>query len=156
GVPICMNFKNSRIGLRAVTMVEGAKGTVVLLAGIGMLNLLHRDVAQIAARLISRMHLNPARRIPEIFLKAAAQVNDGRLRTLAGFACVYAGIRFLQAYGLWHERRWAEWLTIVTAALYLPLEFGEIYVHCTWIKLVATGINLLILAYLIYVIFFSP
>lgn len=31
-------------------------------------------------------------------------------------------IRFFEAFGLWFERRWGEWLALITTLIYLPLE----------------------------------
>lgn len=53
-----------------VAFIEAAKGVVVLLAATGLLSLLHRDVHEIAAKLIEHMHLNPASKYPRIFLEA--------------------------------------------------------------------------------------
>lgn len=31
-------------------------------------------------------------------------------------------IRFFEAFGLWFEMRWGEWLALITTLIYLPLE----------------------------------
>ena len=41
-------------------------------------------------------------------------------------ALTYSAIRFTEAYGLWRERRWAEWLSAVSGAIYLPFEIYEL------------------------------
>src|SRR5580765_6976102 len=92
-------------GLRVVALFEGAKGLLVLAAGFGLLSLVHRDVHELAARLIERMHLNPASRYPRIFIDAADRLTDARLWMLAGMALTYAICRGAEAYGLWRERR---------------------------------------------------
>ena len=147
-----MIVRKQRWGLRAIAAVQAAKGSVVLLAGFGILGLVHRDVQHLANRVIIRMHLNPARKFPQIFLEAAAKVNDRRLWIFAGMALAYSVLRLIEAYGLWKERGWAEWLAIITAALYLPLEFHELIKGVTWLKVAATGVNLIIVGYLCYAI----
>ena len=62
-----------------MAFLEAAKGAVVLLAGFGVLALVHRDVQQVAEAVVSHLHLNPARHYPRIFLDAAARVSDARL-----------------------------------------------------------------------------
>ena len=47
-------------GLHIVALFEGAKGVLVLLAGFGLLALIHKDIHEIAARLIVNFHFNPA------------------------------------------------------------------------------------------------
>ena len=53
-------------GLHIVALFEGAKGVLVLLAGFGLLALIHKDVHVIAARLIANFHLNPANHYPRV------------------------------------------------------------------------------------------
>ena len=48
---------------------------------------------------------------------------------LASGAFAYAAFRLVEAFGLWHERPWAEWLAIVSAGLYLPVEIFELWKH---------------------------
>jgi uncharacterized membrane protein (DUF2068 family) len=64
---------------------------------------------------------------------------------------MYASTFTLEGVGLWRERRWAEYLTIVTSSLLLPFEFIAVLHHLT---LVRTGVllaNAVIVAYLIVV-----
>ena len=48
---------HSRVGLRWIAVFEAAKGLFILLAGIGLLWLVHRDVRDTAEQLIRRMAL---------------------------------------------------------------------------------------------------
>jgi len=132
--------------LRVIAAYEAAKGLLVLLTGFGALALLHRDVQRIAEQLVAHLHLNPAKRFPKIFLDAAAGVTDGRLWLLAGLAAVYALVRFVEAYGLWRQRRWAEWFAALSAAIYVPFEVYELATVPNWIAAVAFVLNILIIA----------
>ena len=116
----------SSAGLRTVAILEGMKGLFVLGAGLGVLSLVHRDVQGIADKVVRHFHLNPASRYPHIFLEAAAKVTDAGLWLLAMAALLYALARFVEAYGLWYRRRWAQWFALVTGALYLPIESYEL------------------------------
>ena len=69
-----------------VALVEAAKGLLVLLAGFGLLALIHRDVQAVAERLVWHSHLNPAGKYPRIFLDAAQKMTDARLWLFASFA----------------------------------------------------------------------
>jgi uncharacterized membrane protein (DUF2068 family) len=137
-------------GMRAVALYEAAKGALVLLAGFGVLSLMHQDVQYMAEQLVSHLHLNPAKGYPRIFIDAAANASNARLWLLAGFALLYAIIRGIEAYGLWLGKRWAEWFAVISGALYVPAEIYEITRGVTWTKLLLLGINLGIVAYLAY------
>ena len=135
--------------IRGVALFEATKGTLVFLAGFGALSLLHRDVQQIAATLLSHFHLNPAKHYPSIFLDAAGKLTDVRLWTLAILAALYGVVRFVEAYGLWRERRWAEWLAAGSGAIYVPFEVYELLRSCSWLSVAALTINLLIVGVMV-------
>ena len=142
-------------GLKVVAVYEAAKGVLVLLAGFGLLSLIQQDVQHVAEQLVAHLHLNPAKGYPRIFIDAAANITNARLWLFAAFALLYAAIRFVEAYGLWLKRRWAEWFAVVSGAIYVPAEVYEILRGLTWIKLLLLGVNVCIVAYLAYVLWRS-
>lgn len=117
---------SSRRAIRAIALVEAFKGAVVLLAATGLAALLHRDLNDLAERLVAHAHLNPASKYPHIFLDAIARVQEPRLLWLAAGAATYATVRFAEAYGLFRERAWAEWLAALSGGLYVPLEIAKL------------------------------
>jgi len=143
--------KNIDRGVRAVALFEAAKGSIVLLAGFGLLALLHRDLQAIAEHLVELSHLNPAHHYPTIFIEAMSKMNDSRIMAFAAFAGVYATVRFIEAYGLWRLRAWAEWFAIVSGSIYVPIEIYEVAKHVTWLRVAVLIVNLFIVAYLVYV-----
>jgi uncharacterized membrane protein (DUF2068 family) len=139
-------------GVRTIALFEAAKGAVVLLAGLGLLSLIHRDLQVIAEKIVQHSHLDPASRYPQIFIVAASHVTDTRLWLLAGAAALYAAVRGAEAYGLWFERRWAEWFALVAGGIYLPVEIYELIHRPSWIKAIILTSNVAIVAYMAYVL----
>ena len=137
-------------GIRAIAVYEAAKGALVLAAGCGLLGLLHHDAQAAAERLVRFTHLNPAAKYPHIFIDAATKLTDADLWWLAGGAAAYALLRGLEAYGLWRTRAWAEWLALVSGALYLPLEYYHLWHRFTWPKLGLVAANLGVVAVMAY------
>ncbi|MBY4948682.1 DUF2127 domain-containing protein [Cupriavidus respiraculi] len=136
-------------GLRGIAMFEAAKGLLVIVAGLGLVALLHRDAQALAEAIVSRYHLNPASRYPTIFLSLAANPNDPRLWAIGASALVYAGMRLTEAYGLWHQRAWASWLGVWSGAIYIPVELYEAIAHPTFIHIGLAIANAAIVAYLV-------
>jgi uncharacterized membrane protein (DUF2068 family) len=130
------------LGFRVVAAFEAAKGLVVVLAGFGVLLLIHRDLQAIAERLVAHLHLNPASRYPRIFLRAATDTTPGRLKLLALGAFGYSTVRFVEAAGLWYERRWAEWFAVATGLIYVPFEAAAFVRRPDLEPLVALVLNL--------------
>ena len=133
-----------------MAVVEAAKAALVLLAGFGLLALIHRDVQDLAEKFVRHSHLNPAGKYPRIFLDAAERVTDTRLWLYASFAALYSLIRSIEAYGLWNERRWAEWFALASGAIYLPVEIYEVVHRVTWIKVAILIVNAGVVAYMGY------
>ncbi len=138
-------------GTRLVALFEAAKGAVVILAGLGLLTLIHHNVQHVAEEVVRHLHFNPASRVPQIFTEASARATDARLWVLAITAIFYSLVRFVEAYGLWRRQSWAEWLGILSGGIYLPLELYELGVKVTPVKVVLFLINLLIVGWLCWV-----
>jgi uncharacterized membrane protein (DUF2068 family) len=142
-----LNWINS-YGMRAIAVFEAVKGALVLLAGFGVLKLLHRDMHAVAIKLIEHLHLDPTKRLPHLFINAASHVTDLQLWLLVLLAIVYAAARFIEAYGLWRGRRWAEWFALISGAIYLPFEIYELARGVEVIKVGALAINILVIIYM--------
>ncbi|HKB57509.1 MAG TPA: DUF2127 domain-containing protein [Lacunisphaera sp.] len=138
--------------LRPIAVFEAFKGAIVLIAGFGLLSFLDRDNEVYAERIIRHLHLDPAAHYPQIFITAMARLEDAHLWALAGLAALYAGVRFAEAYGLWYERRWAEWLAALSGGIYLPIEIYELAQRVTWLRIGALVINLLVVFYMIWLL----
>ena len=136
--------------MRAIALFEGAKGAIVLAAGLGLLSFLHRDLQQFAVQLIHHLHLNPASHYPKIFLDAAANTSDTRLVMIAVGAAAYSLVRLTEAYGLWFARRWAEWFAAAAGAIYVPFEIYEMVEKGGWKPVLAFAINVAVVAFMVY------
>lgn len=139
-------------GLKAVAIYEAAKGLLVLVAGFGILALMGQDLQYDAEELVNHLHLNPAKGYPRIFIDAAANVSNGKLLMLAGFALAYAIVRWIEAYGLWRARRWAEWFAVLSGAIYVPAELFSLLHHATPVKVLLLTLNVGIVVYMMYVL----
>ena len=143
--------RGSARSLRIIAAFEAAKGALVLVVGLGLLSFVHRYAQNVGEEIVRRFHLNLAHHYPRIFLDASAHIDDAHLRLLALAALLYSTLRFVEAYGLWRMRAWAEWLAIISGGVYLPAEIYELAEHATVVKAVVFIINAGIVAYLVYV-----
>jgi uncharacterized membrane protein (DUF2068 family) len=107
-------------------------------------------VAHAAEALVDRLHLDAAKKYPRIFLDLAANATDLQLWGLAGLAMAYALLRFAEAYGLWFQRRWAQWIAAVSGGIYVPVEIYELARSITWIKVAALLLNTAVVGYMCY------
>lgn len=138
-------------GLRFVALFEAGKGLLVLLVGLELLSLIHQGVQNVGEEIVERFHLNFARHHPRILLYATTHLDNSNVRLLALAALAYSTVRFIEAYGLWRLRAWAEWFAILSGGVYLPFELYELVRRPTIIKAGVLVVNAAIVAYLVYV-----
>jgi uncharacterized membrane protein (DUF2068 family) len=135
-----------RTNLRWVAAFEAVKGILVLATAGAAFEFLHMDVQQAAERLVSHFHLDPASRYPRIFLEIASNLSNIHLLALGLGALAYAVIRLVEAYGLWHGKRWAWIFGMASAGLYIPIEVFELIKHNNSAELILFLANIAILA----------
>jgi uncharacterized membrane protein len=79
-----------------------------------------------------------------------ATLNRDHVRNLALAAFAFGLVEAAEAVGLWLEKRWAEYLTVVATASLLPLEVRELTKHVTVLKILGFVLNIAVVAYLIF------
>lgn len=57
----------------------------------------------------------------------------------------YATIRFVEAYGLWHGKRWAWMFGMASAGIYVPIEVFKLAERINWAGMAVFLTNALIL-----------
>lgn len=137
-------------------MFEAAKGTLVLMVGFGLFRLLHRDAEHAAVLLYRHLHLNPVRGHGRVFVELLSNLSSTKLWLFASLAATYSCVRFIEAYGLWHNRAWAKWFAALSGAIYVPFELYELYIGPSRLKLAALVLNLAVVAYMAYSIRGEP
>ena len=70
------------------------------------------------------------------------------LLLVAVLLLAYALIELVEAVGLWYAKRWAEYLTVVATAAFLPLEIYELTEHVSWLKIGTLVLNVLAVLYI--------
>jgi uncharacterized membrane protein (DUF2068 family) len=124
------------------------KAAGLLIVAVGLLNLVHRDVAATAAHWIEHFRLDPDNRYIHRVLARVLRVTPRQLRELSVGSFIYAGLFLTEGTGLLMRKHWAEYLTIVSTALFIPLEVYELVERFTFVRLTVMAINVAIVWYL--------
>ncbi|HVY23599.1 MAG TPA: DUF2127 domain-containing protein [Steroidobacteraceae bacterium] len=149
-------MKISRFGrvLRTVAVIEASKGILVLLLGAGVISMFHGGVENVADGMVQYFHLDPASFFARVFVKLASHITNTHLWFWASLAAAYVTLRFIEAYGLWFARPWAEWLAALSGSIYIPFELIELFTSPrgwqTVIALVVVAINTAIVLFMVY------
>jgi uncharacterized membrane protein (DUF2068 family) len=72
------------------------------------------------------------------------------ITVLAITATVYAVVEGVEAVGLWLEQRWAEYLTVIATAGFLPFEVHELIERVTALRLGAFVVNIALVIFLLW------
>jgi uncharacterized membrane protein (DUF2068 family) len=137
-------------GLLFIGVLKLLKAALFLAVGIGALRLLHRDLADIALRVSTALKFDPESRFVNTVLDHVQDITPHRLKEISLASISYAVVATVEGIGLIKEKVWAEYLTIILTASFLPFEIIEIIHHLTWMKVVVTLINVAVLVYLIF------
>ena len=128
-------------GLHAIALFEGAKGVLALAFAGGLLafgpDRLRESVQAIVTRFIPDAG-------PGVVSQWMARINPESVHVAALIIAVYAGMRLLEAWGLWRARAWASWLGCIAAALYLPFDLYAFALHRHWLEAVVVLVNLIV------------
>ena len=135
-------MKRDRV-LAAIAFFRLTKAALLILVGFGVLQLLRPEVAahvrdwMRSLPLLLRYHPQRALGSPKHIALAAA----------AAFA--YAALFLTEGIGLWLQKTWAEWLTIVATTSFIPFEIWEIVKKLTILRVGLLIANIAIVIYLL-------
>jgi uncharacterized membrane protein (DUF2068 family) len=134
--------------LRAIAVFEASKGLAALAIGIGLAQLLHHDLHHLVLELVGHFGLNPDQPFPALLLHYTDVLNNTPLDTVELLLGGYLTLRFVEAYGLWMARAWAEWLGALSGGLYIPFEVHHLWHDPGVPSVLVTTINVLIVTFL--------
>ena len=137
-----------RRALRTIAGFEAFKGVVAMAASLGFLSLLHRDLHHLAASLIGHIGLDPGGHYPALLLHNLDRLLGADVRSLLLAVYAYVLVRFFEAYGLWHERTWGEWLGALSGAIYVPFELRHLLHRPTLTTAAVLAINVAVIGFL--------
>ena len=136
-------------GLLALALFKWFKGFVLLLVGVGFLKLLHHDIETELHALVDALRVDPDNRYLGAILAKLSLLDDEKLQVLSGLTFAYSALFFVEGTGLFFEKRWAEYLTIVATVSFIPAEIYEIVKAPSLLKGAMLVINVAIAVFLV-------
>jgi uncharacterized membrane protein (DUF2068 family) len=136
--------------LRLIAAFKFFKCALLIGLSVGAFKLLHKDVGEVVEHWVNALRLDPGNHFVDSALAQASRVSPKQIKELGLGGLLYAGLFFTEGTGLWLQKRWGEWLTVIITSTLIPVEIYEIYRHPTWVRVAALVINIAIVGYLIY------
>lgn len=147
--PRVTSEKSGSTGIILIGLFKLVKATLLIVVGIGALNLLHKDVADTVTHWVGVMRVDPDNRFIHRVLTRIFAVTPAQLKTLSVGTFFYAALLLTEGIGLLLQKHWAEYFTVITTAALVPLEVYELIERLTIAKVVILAVNLAIVWYLI-------
>ncbi len=141
--------QSSSFILILIGLFKLAKALLLIAVGIGSLRLLHKDLGNTVMHWIQVLRFDPDNRFIHGILVKIFRVTPKQLKELSVGTFLYAAVFLTEGTGLLLRKHWAEYFTIISTGLFIPLEIYELARHFTIVKLAVTVINVLIVWYLV-------
>jgi len=144
-----MKSADSRL-LRLIALFKLLKAILLIAVGVSALKLLHKDVASVVERWVAILGLDPGKQYVARALEKAANLTPNKIKGLGIVSFFYAGLFLTEGIGLWLQKRWAEWFTVIITSTLVPVEVYEIHRHPSPMKILVLVINVAVVGYLLY------
>jgi len=126
------------------------KGLALIILAVGLLKLLHKDVAEEITRWIERLNVDPHNHYLRRVLEHVDGLDSHKLALASIGTLFYASLFLVESIGLLLRQRWAEYFTVIVTGSFLPLDVYELMKKFNTTKLIVTVVNVLIVFYLIW------
>jgi uncharacterized membrane protein (DUF2068 family) len=136
-------------GLRLIAAFKIFKGLTLLAVGIGALKLLHKDMAAQTEQWIEVLRVDPHNHYIHWVFEKLSILDARKLKELSVGTFFYSALFLTEGIGLALRKRWAEYFTIVSTSLFIPLEVYELAKRATLAKGILVLVNAGIVAYLV-------
>jgi uncharacterized membrane protein (DUF2068 family) len=126
------------------------EAALLLTLGIGALKLLHKDLVDVVTRFIIDIGRDPEGHFANLILDKVALIDPHRLKQISMAVFAGAALHILEGVGLVLRKVWAEYITLILTASFLPWEIVEIMRHNTWIRVLLLLVNLAVVVFLVF------
>lgn len=142
-------LKHTGRGLWLIAAFKLLKGIALLAVGVGVLKLLHKDMAAEMGSWIDYLRVDPQNHFVQRLLEKIGLLDDRRIKELSIGTFAYAALFLTEGLGLAFRKRWAEYLTIVSTASLLPFEAYEIIKQVNAVRILLLLVNIAVVIYLV-------
>lgn len=141
--------KKGEPGLILIGIFKLTKALILIAVGFGAIHFLRRDLSESVMHWVEMFRVDPDNKYIHRLLAKVFAVTPKQLRELSTGTFVYAAILGTEGIGLLMRKHWAEYFTIISTGIFIPLEVYEIFHHFTFVKVGVLALNVVIVWYLV-------
>jgi uncharacterized membrane protein (DUF2068 family) len=138
------------IGLVAIACFKLFKAAALVGLGLGAFQLVDPATVDRLSDWLSHVTLSAGQEIVDRLVDVLSTITSRRATAIGIGAMAYGSLFAVEGIGLWKGRRWAEYLTVITTGLLIPVEIYEITRRLTVVRISAFMVNVLAVMYLVY------
>ena len=135
--------------LIAIAIFKLCKAVLLAAVAIGAQRLMRPDVRLTIERWARDVRTDPNDRLLHEVVSRLTGLTPQQMRAISLGLFLYAALFATEGVGLLLRRRWAEYLTVISTALLLPLEIWEVIRRPHAMRWIVLIINLLVVFYLV-------
>ena len=135
--------------IRLIAALALLKAILFLVGGLVLGRFIDHEGVGLLMRVAEWLHIQPQWQPLVRALDGLAAIDLRKLQLLDLACFIYATLYLVQAIGLWFDRWWAEWLTVIMTSLLLPFEVFEIIHEPRWSVAVVLVLNFVVVLYLV-------
>ena len=141
--------QESETTLLLIALFKLLKGVLLVIVGIGALRLVHKDVSAVVMHWVNLLRVDPDNHFIHRIIVRSFGIQAKQLREISAGTFFYASILLTEGIGLLRRKHWAEWFTVISTAVFIPLEIYEIVHRFTWVRVGVLLLNAAIVWYLV-------
>ena len=135
--------------IQAIAVFKFLKAALFVLAALGAFGLMQQGLADRAREWGSALAFTSGQQLLRRAIVFITGLSKERIGALGLVALFYAALFATEGVGLWKEKRWAEYLTVIATGSLIPLEIWETVRHPTAIRFATFVINVAVVVYLV-------
>jgi len=142
----------SRRVLKLIAAERFVRGILLLAAGTYLLTHQSKDFGKLAERVLRAVSLDPRRPFFHRIVDYLHHLHASEVKVAALFALGYGILELVEGTGLWLDKLWAEYLTVIATSLLVPFELYELVRRPSVWKAGGIVVNVAIVGYLAHLL----
>jgi uncharacterized membrane protein (DUF2068 family) len=136
------------LGLTLIAVGKLLKVLILLTAGVTSLAMLDSGGRALLLHWAEAVRAGTSSELVQRAIAAISGVSAKRLEELGIGSFIYAVLFAVEGTGLWLQKRWAEYFTLIITTSFLPIELYELVRHVSAAKITTLVLNLAAVVYL--------
>jgi uncharacterized membrane protein (DUF2068 family) len=138
--------------LALIAAFKFVKSAFLVVLAILLFRLRHPETIEAFAHWVATLQITTGHELVARAINGLLGIDTHTIALFGTIALVYAMLYLIEGYGLWENRTWAKYMTVISTCLFIPVELWEMYRRFTPMKVAALIVNILIVAYLVWLL----